>query len=51
LRAVASEKDLAPGHLFIDHCHLTVAGHDVVAQLVAHWLESRHLVAAPKSAR
>jgi lysophospholipase L1-like esterase len=51
LRAVVSDKHLAPGHLFIDHCHLTVVGHDVVAQLVADWLASRHLVPAPKSAR
>jgi lysophospholipase L1-like esterase len=44
LREIASQ--LAPGDLFLDHCHFTVAGHAQVARLVADWLAAGSLAPA-----
>ena len=51
LRAFAIEGQLAPGDLFLDHCHFTAAGHEQVARLLADWLASLPLAPAAGRAK
>ena len=44
LNRAMEEKHLTPDEIFIDHCHFTVRGHQIVARLIADFLTSANLV-------